>query len=634
MTNTGTSPATGGVIGRALAVLLLLPFGLTAAVLTSPDGRLQAEVGADGAGAWHYTVRTDDREIVAPSRLGITIEGVDLGVGAIAGSADYGEIDETYPLLGGKARARNHARTLRLALSHPRFAQRITLEARAYDDGFAWRLIVPGEGLRRVNGEASAWTLPPESRVWYFERASAWKLKSYAGEWRAAHVSELANVSPGGPVQGLPVVAELASGAGFVLVTEAALENYSGLRLRTEAGTRRIVADFTEGEEGFLVEGTITTPWRVTLVARDLNALATSDLVTHLTAPPDPALYANTSYIRLGRAVWRWWSKGTGTPEEERRMIDDAAELGFEYSLVDDGWKEWPDAWDAISRLCEHGHERGVRVLVWKDYKEVADPTKNWARLRTFLDRAKAAGVAGVKLDFLNAESKDRVDFTVAACRLAAERRLLVIFHGVAKPTGEARTYPNEITREAIRGLELNRMKEGPIPSSHNVVLPFTRFVVGPGDYTPLGYSNPGATTWAHQLATFVQFHSPLQIMAEHPDKILRDPATRAGLEVLCRIPSVWDETRVLPASRMGELSVMARRSGDTWFLSVLNGTTARRLEEVPLSFLGSGHYRMVEVTSPDALTLSRRDKSGVVATNTWSLSLAAGDGAVLMFTK
>ncbi|HEY0947269.1 MAG TPA: glycoside hydrolase family 97 catalytic domain-containing protein [Opitutaceae bacterium] len=608
---------------------------LSAAItLTSPDNRLAGEIATDEAGALVFSVRREGAGIVAPSRIGVTVDGVDLGTGVDLGVPRITDLDETYPVLGGKRIAKNNARVLAVPVTHRVSGQTCRLEARAYNDGFAWRLIVPGDTAtsRRVTGEASRWTLPAGSRVWFFERNSAWKLKSYAGEWISTDIDRLPSVSTQGPVQGAPLVVELPGARGCVLLTEAALTNYSGLRLRAIGG-RTVQADFTEGEKGFGIAGPITTPWRVTLVAPGLDALVNSDLITNLCPPPDPQLYGDTSYIKPGRAVWRWWSSGTGTPAEERRFVDYAAELGFEYTLVDDGWKDWPDARTELQRLTTYARGHDVGVFIWKDYKDVSAPADNWGQLRGFLDAAREAGAVGVKLDFLNAESKDRIDFTTAALRLAAERRLMVIFHGVTKPTGEARTFPNEITREGIRGLELNKMAEGPIPASHNVALPYTRFVVGPGDYTPLSYSKPGPTTWAHQLATLIQFTSPMQIIAEHPEMLLRDEAARPALDVLQAIPPVWDETRVLAPSAIGRVSVMARRAGDSWFLSVLAGDEPVTLGKVDLSFLSSGRYRAVELTSPEPRAFARREIADANASTPWTVALRAGDGAVIQFT-
>lgn len=299
-------------------------------VLKSPDGNLRGEISVKAAGELGFSVAQAGRIPIEPSRMGITVDGEDLGSGVALGDASFGEIDETHAVLGGKAQATNRARAVKIPImSANGSASALTVGARAYDDGFAWRLLVSGSGQRQVQGEATGWTLPQNSRVWFFERDSDWKLKSYAGEWIATDVEKLATVSKQGPVQGTPLVAELAKGAGCVLVSEAALENYSGLRLRARAGTRVVQADFTEGAKGFGVEGPIITPWRVTLVAKNLDELVTSSLIANLAPAPDVRWFADTSYIKPGRAGWGWWSSGTGAPVEEREFVDYAVKLGF-----------------------------------------------------------------------------------------------------------------------------------------------------------------------------------------------------------------------------------------------------------------------------------------------------------------
>jgi alpha-glucosidase len=210
--------------------------------------------------------------------------------------------------------------------------------------------------------------------------------------------------------------------------------------------------------------------------------------------------------------------------------------------------------------------------------------------MRAWLDRVRAAGVSGIKVDFMNGEDLRVVRFNEALLREAARRRLLVNFHGCGKPTGERRTYPNELTREAVRGLELNRpsMREGKLPPSHNAALPFTRWVVGHADYTPFTVQADrlGPTTVAHQLATWIALDSPLQFLAEDPARLLDRPGMAALLEILRSAPAVWDETRVLPPSRIGELAVLARRRGSAWFVAVLNGRGQARELTIRPDFL------------------------------------------------
>ena len=594
--------------------------------LCSPDGRLRATIeNRENQLSWNLC--HDDNFIIESSPLGLLLDGANLGENAKLQTPISGEIDEDYAVRGHHTRAHNRCKTLEIPVVSG--SVNWTLQARIYDDGFAFRSRVAGIGARHINGEISSWTLPADSGVWLAERPNAWKLKSYAGWFMCADADELLTVSSQGPIQLAPLVLELPGGT-YAAIAEAALCNFSGMRLKA-VGERRVQADFTEAENGFDVSDEIVTPWRVTLWASDLNDLVNSDLFTNLNPAPDAALYPDVDYIRPGRCAWRWWSSDTGTPAQEREFVEYAGELGFEFSLVDDGWKDWTNCWDELKSICDLGRETGVGVLVWKDYKDVATPDDNYAQLRDWLDKIRDAGASGVKIDFMNAESKDKIEFQMAALREMARRRLMILFHGVQKPSGEVRTWPHEITREAIRGLELNKMTEGPITASHNAALPFTRFVVGHGDYTPVGFSNPGATTWAHQLATALIFTSPLQVIGEHPEFLLHNQLARPALDILKQLPTTWDETRVLAPSKIGAVAVFARRKGKSWWVGALNSETPVEFA-LDLSFLGAGRFDAIFLSSPGGEGFERREFSGVVAEFECPIKLAAGDGFVAVF--
>ena len=606
-----------GYVG--LAVWCALAWGLFADAcaaaesrsLLSPDGAVAASVWADDSGQLVYSVAFRGAEVVSPSPLGITLGGRDLGRAASVRRLRVVEAQERYPLRGGKSEASLEA--LR-ALYHvtPQSGAAYGVQVVVANEGFAWRLVVPGKGVRRVDSETACWRLPAESRVWFAERRSQWKLKTYAGEWLSAPLRELHAVSPQGPVQTMPLVAELPGGLGYALVTEAALSRYSGLRLRA-AADGALWGCFTE-DEGFDVDGTVQTPWRAVLLAPTLQALVNNDLVSHLAPPPDPALFETAEWTQGGRSVWSWWQGRADymTVEAEKRVIDAAAELAFEFTTLDEGWEAWPDAWTVLKELCDYGRTNGhVRAFVWKHSKELNLPQDDFAALRDFLDRVQAAGAAGVKVDFMNSESAQTVAFDERVLREAAKRKLLVNFHGCQKPSGESRTYPNEVTREGVRGLELNRITEGflrqqrekgvdvsarayvpggenqNLPASHDAALPFTRCVVGAADYTPLAFSRPGDTTWAHQLAMAYLVTSPLLVMAEHPRQILDEPRLQPVVPLLRELPVTWDETRVLDGSRIGELAAFARRKGDVWYVAMVNGTAGLQLVSFSPLFTG-----------------------------------------------
>jgi alpha-glucosidase len=231
--------------------------------------------------------------------------------------------------------------------------------------------------------------------------------------------------------------------------------------------------------------------------------------------------------------------------------------------------------------------------------------------------------VVGAKIDFFDHEHKEVVDLYQDLLRDAARHHILVNFHGANKPTGEGRTWPNELTREAVRGMESGRLTTR---ARHDATLPFTRFLAGPADYTPVHFGARRAdTTATHQLATAVVFSGPLLTYGANPKALLASPA----VELIKDVPCVWDETVVLPPSEVGELAVYARRRGTTWFVAAVNGPAARSVT-VPLTFLGDGQYTVLEArddaADPAAIRMGKAtaERSGSV-----KIELPAGGGYV-----
>jgi alpha-glucosidase len=244
-----------------------------------------------------------------------------------------------------------------------------------------------------------------------------------------------------------------------------------------------------------------------------------------------------------------------------------------------------------------------------------------------FFTRLHRLGVAGAKIDFIDHEAKESVDTYEELLRVAAANQMVIDFHGANKPTGRQRTWPNDMLREAVRGME----SRVPQRARHETILPFTRYLAGPTDYTTMHFGERRAdTTWAHQIACLATFHSPILTIAAHPETVLKHPA----VDVIKSIKPVWDETVVLSQSRIGELSLFARRSGATWILAIMSGGPAREIK-VPLSFLGEGEYMGTFVrdddVKPDAVKL---EHSRARRNETLTVQLGSGGGFVGRFVK
>jgi alpha-glucosidase len=568
-------------------------------LLHSPNKKLTATLSLNN-GKLLYAVKAGSTTLLAPAPLGLELQNRTMGVNSkrLTIYRNY-MIQETRSSRINNSKTFIHYNGYRITLQQNDITD--TIEFRLFDQGCAFRYLPATYDSIRVGQELTSFTLPADCGVWYFERNSDWKLKSYAGLWMRTDISRLPTVSSQGPIQGKPIVIELPSARArnkYMALTEAALYNYSGMRLKA-IGNNTLQVNFTEGAAGFTLPAKAGTPWRVILYATNLHELVNNTVIENLNPQPDRALFASRQYIKPGKAVWSWITRNEHylEPAEEKLFIDAANALHFEYTLIDDGWEtKWPDKWQQLQNLCEYAKKKQVGVWVWKHSKEILDPQQR----DRFLDSVRLAGAIGVKTDFMNSEAKSLIDFEIGLLKAAARRKLMVVFHGCQAPTGESVTYPNEMSREGVRGMELNIMNE-PIPAWHNAALPFTRFLCGHGDYTPAFFTNKANTTYTHQLALLYLFNSPFQCVAENPVTLLNDPRYTPILPLLRTLPVTWDETLVLPGSTIGALAAFARRKGKDWYVTVINGTDSTIAYELQPSFLPGNKKLKARVISDKA---------------------------------
>jgi alpha-glucosidase len=373
------------------------------------------------------------------------------------------------------------------------------------------------------------------------------------------------------------------------------------------------------------VSGTVTTPWRVVMIGANLNTLVNSDILPNLCPPPDPKLFPQglkTDWLKPGRAVWKYLDGGDSSLEGTKDFCNLASQLGFQYNVIEGYWSRWSDA--EITNLVAYANQHGVRLLVWKHSRMLRTPEAR----DEFFKKLHELGIAGAKIDFFDNEHKEMVDLYQAILESAAKYHLVVNFHGSDKPTGMIRTWPNEITREAVRGMESSRLQDR---ATHETTLPFTRMLAGPADYSVVHFgSRRQNTTWTHQIATAAIFNQPMLTYAANPSNIVINPA----VEMIKSIPAVWDETIVLAPSEIGKMAVYARRSGDAWFLAVIDGVEAQEIH-VPLSFLGPGVYQSMLVRdSGEGADAEQIERPTMRREDTLTVNLRSGGGFIGRFTK
>lgn len=607
--------------------------------VTSPSGQVALALSI-GYGELRYQVEWSGNVVLKKARLSICATGQTASRLDRFGPVRQYAIADAYPWYGVHSVATEHGTGVEATLLDKRGAALFAVEARAYNNGVALRLKLPGRAAR-VPLETVAFRPPRKSDVWSFDPTE----RQYEG----VYVKTKPEGLPAGRFMVPPVVIEIPGEKAYLAITEGRLENYPGMVLQSNgdgtlfarpgndvpADKALIYFDGTAYAKRIAIPaaiaGPITTPWRVIMLGSTLNELVNNDIVSDVADPPDDRLFPegiHTPWIKPGRAVWNYYlDGGSPTLESARATSRMAGELGFEYQVIEGQWRRWSEA--DLKSLVESSRRQGVGIWLWKNRKDLATEQQRQA----WFDLCNRTGVVGVKIDFFDSEAKEVIDLYQTILKETAEHHLLVDFHGANKPTGEQRTWPNELTREAVEGMEyccIGGISDAP-RARHAVTLPFTRFLAGPGDYTPVLFGNGrNGTTWTNQIASAVILTSPLLTYASNPEKLLSSPA----VNVIQQIPAVWDETLVLPSSRIGGLAVFARRSGQVWFLACMNGDAPRSFD-IPLGFLAEGRWKTLQVEDVkghgDALTIN---VSIHQRTDTIPLTLVPAGGYVAEFTR
>ncbi|OJV76681.1 MAG: hypothetical protein BGO37_11670 [Cellulomonas sp. 73-92] len=508
---------------------------------------------------------------VVTMQLGIVVDGVDLALGSDVVDVRRERIEDSWIARSGKSTGvlpiRQDQTEIRLRHAGGRSWQ---IVIRCAADGIAVRYAIDDlEGVAWLEADGTVLRPPAGTRAWVQDYQTWYETPRYGADLEA--------LEPG--AYGLPVLLRLgpALSTDYLLLSESAIDGrYSGAHATVAAdGTIGLVLadDKVEIARGAL------TPWRVLLLGT-LAAVVESRLVDELAPPPSAALEA-AEWVRPGRAAWSWWSDfySGAQLDTQRHFVDRAAEFGWEHLLIDCGWEE---TW--VPDIVAYASHRGVQVHLWTVWHDLDGPEK-LARLALW----RSWGVAGIKVDFMESESKDRYRWYDTILAESARLGLMVNFHGSVIPRGWVRTWPQVVGYEAVRGSEYYVFySDAPLTAVHNVALPFTRNVLGAMDFTPVAWSAKDRTTSdGHELAQAVVFESGITHFADSVDVYA---ASVHATSLLSELPATWDETRLLGGSPDTE-AVLARRHGDRWFVGAVAVGPARTLR-VPLGRLGDGPWQ------------------------------------------
>lgn len=585
-------------------------------ILMSPDKKTQVTVSEGPEIRW--SIRYGKEVILKPSRIAMTVaeSNIVFGVNTSVDKVKTRTIDKSVKVTVPTkfSTIREHYNEM-----HMSFKGGYALNFRVYNNGAAYRFetVLPTASIH-VRNERMELNLGQDYRSYWPRETSSNFITHCEGFFDNLLISSV----PEHKYAYLPIYMSSPSGTKIVAM-EADLADYPNLFLSGTATTmlngvfpavplEKQIKQGSDRDEiitrnaDYIAKtaGTRTFPWRVLMIGADDRSLLENTLVYQLSSSE---IAADKSWIKPGRIAWDWWStlnvynvdfKAGVNTRTYKYFIDFASAYGLEYILLDEGWSKstWnimePNPDIDIAGLVKYGKDKNVGLVLWALWNPLA------GNLEGILDRYQQWGIKGIKVDFMQRNDQEMVNFYEKVGKASFERNILVDFHGAFKPSGLHRKYPNVMTYEGVYGLEHNKSSND-ISPDHDLILPFTRMMAGPMDYTPgatvnatkndfyMNFEHPMSQgTRAHQGALFVAFESPLQMFADSPSNYYKTPDFTS---FIAQIPTTWDETRAITAEA-GKYLIIARRKGDKWYLCALTNWDERKLS-VKLDFLANRDY-------------------------------------------
>jgi alpha-glucosidase len=614
----------------------------------SPDNKI--EVLITNNEKLTYSVSYNGRVIIKPSVLGFEFKD------ELAMTGDFTIMDQSVkpfnetwiPVVKSKhSEVVNNYNELQLALKEKSGLMRqMDFYVRVFNDGAAFRYKLTRSarvGDRQITKELTTFSIPGEPKAWIVEYGG------YSTSNEAEFIEHPLSYLNEKSIAGMPLLMEYADNC-WVAITEAKIDNYAAFYIGTNGNpgqlTTRLVPVPGESETGVKVRfaDEVYTPWRVLMIGETPGTLIESEIIQNLN---DPCMIKDPSWIKPGISAWDHWWSGEVKMEMPviKQYIDLASSMGWPYMLVDWQWYgkfNSPEAditkWAPqinMPEIIEYAASKNVKIIVWLYSSDV---NRNSA-YKTAFPLYEKWGVAGIKIDFMDRDDQQMVNWYHDIIKCAAENHLLVDFHGAYKPDGIIGTWPNMITREGVMGNEYYKFSNKMSPE-HNIKLAFTRMLAGQMDYTPGAFINvtkeqyknqTPAIVWntrSAELSKFVIYESPLTVVCDHPEYILNQP----GYDFLKIVPTTWDDIKFI-GGYPGDYVAIAKRKGDIWFLGAMNNSIGKKIE-LNLSFLPAGKYEaetwsdtknsnkepkelkksLISIESPGTLNITMANNGGFVA--------------------
>lgn len=638
---------------------------------SSPDGKILLKFRLSAEGTAEYSVSYNGDNFLNWSALGVRIKEEAAYNGPMeTGTVERNQVDETYPIIAGKSKyAGNYYNQTKLTLNSKRDRnKKLAIYFRIFNDGIAYRYQIINDAkpeVYKVVNENSCFNFSDNYTAWA-ERKNTF-VQNYEGNFNKLSIEDIDKETGPGGVTGkkspdslvlMPLTIEISRDL-FISVSEAMIDNYPGMYLKKSNFQNSLTSILSPRHDdssfAALIQTPFMTPWRVIVIGNRPGALIESNIISNLN---DPCKIEDVSWIKPGKSTWEWWALNTGfdpgfgwgiNDKTYKYYIDFAAKNKIEYITIDAGWYgaiEKVDENDKrnltatlpqihLEELVKYAAERNVGIILWAMWYHVRD------QMEEAFSFFHKTGIKGLKIDFMNRDDQEMVNFYHDVARTAAKYELLINFHGAYKPDGISRTYPNLITREAVMGNEYSKWSELTSPDYY-AILPFTRMIAGPMDYTPgsMRNSKPGENkvnfnspqtpgTRTAQLAMYVVFDSPLQYLCDSPPVY----ESAKGFDFIRDVPSAWDSTIVLDGE-IGEYIVIARKKGNDWYVGAITNRDAREVT-IDFSFLVNNLYSAT-VYSDNPANYSDVNVSDFkpVKNQERSFSLAPGGGLAIKLKK
>lgn len=597
-------------------------------IINSPSGTVQAFLRFEN-GSLSCKVLRDNHLVVDNSALGLKTNLGDFSTGlTYSGATAATQINESYSVASRKKDVYTN-RALERTFSFTKENVVFRIVMRAYDDGLAFRYVIENQSnsvsLLNITGENTVVNVPAGSKTWSQPHNDGWFC--YEGEFTETHLSNLIGTIA------LPMLYQTSSGV-YALITEADLGEVSAGSMLNSTGSGLMTYSFTQQQGSSPLSAVVPyqSPWRLCITG-DLAHIVESTMVENVATEPDPNI--DFSWVKPGSSSWMWLVNYDGqtyhqlqhNKEAIMAYIDLAAEMNWQYFILDDGWQPknpsgdgYLGYYDWFPEVLAHAERRGVGLIAWVNCNDLDTQAKRDTRLPEW---AKM-GIKGIKVDFFDSEAQGRMKLYYDIYKQCAQNKLIVNAHGANKPTGEVRTWPNVVSREGVRGEEYTT-----IHAYQYTILSYIRGAVGPADLTErVTPHSSSSTTAGSQVALSVLVQSGLHVYASSIDEYRNSPA----YPLLKTLPAVWDETKFVDGYP-GEFISIRRRSGDDWYAAGITATARNAVFD--LSFLGSGQY-YATIYKDGGTTKTGMDTEIIAVSNEDKLSIPMKEngGCVIKITK